>query len=56
MIIGASGTGKTSIANCFINKHFNEHNKVSVGVEFYHKDITIEEKAIKVVLWDTAGQ
>ena len=56
VIIGESGTGKTNITTRYMKDRFNEHEKASVGVEFFSKTINLHGKTFKVTLWDTAGQ
>lgn len=35
---------------------FREETKTTIGVEFGHKTLRIEDKVIKAQIWDTAGQ
>ena len=55
-IIGDSYSGKSSILNQYINKSFNNTFTHTIGVDFYIKNIYLNEKNIKIQLWDTAGQ
>ena len=53
VIVGNSGTGKTSILNRYVYGKFNTRVPTTIGVEFSHKSCDDETK---LVLWDTAGQ
>ena len=55
ILIGNSGTGKTSIINRFINEKFEDSYKCTIGVDFLLKKIKINEQNIKLQIWDTAG-
>ncbi len=63
IIIGDSGVGKTNIINKYCKNDFSEQTKPTIGVEFYSKNLIINQKdpekaKIKICLqiWDTAGQ
>jgi small GTP-binding protein len=57
VIIGESGVGKTNIISRFISNEFSSENKSTIGVEFAHGEVKVEEGLnIKVQIWDTAGQ
>lgn len=53
VIVGNSGTGKTSILNRYVYNKFDTLVPSTIGVEFLHKD---HDDTTKLVLWDTAGQ
>ena len=56
VLIGDSGVGKTNIANRYTFNQFYYENKSTIGVEYFSKNITIENTKIKVHIWDSAGQ
>ena len=56
LLIGESGVGKTAILERYCDNVFNESLLSTVGVDFKAKYMTIENKKIKVQMWDTAGQ
>lgn len=56
IIVGNSAVGKTNILNKYINNKFDEFNKSTIGVEFFSKEIEINDLFIKIQFWDTAGQ
>ena len=55
ILIGNSGTGKTSIINRYINEKFEDSYKCTIGVDFILKKIKINNQNIKLQIWDTAG-
>ena len=55
ILIGDSGTGKTSILNKYINGIFTEKHLCTIGVDFLMKTIKIDDCYIKLQIWDTAG-
>jgi len=56
VLIGSSGTGKSSIMTRYTKDKFNETTRATIAVDFSHKDIDIEGSTVKVEIWDTAGQ
>lgn len=56
ILIGDSGTGKTSLINRYINNKFDSKYQCTIGVDFLMKKITLEDQTpIKLQIWDTAG-
>ena len=57
ILLGASGVGKTSIIKRYIEDVFDDSLlKPSLCFDFLAKEITRENKKIKLEIWDTAGQ
>ncbi|XP_019088583.1 PREDICTED: ras-related protein RABB1a-like [Camelina sativa] len=56
IIIGDTGVGKSCLLLKFTNKEFQAVHDLTIGVEFGAKMITIDNKPIKLQIWDTAGQ
>lgn len=56
LIIGDSGTGKSSLLLRFVNDTFDPDLASTIGVDFKVKTMVIEGKKIKLSIWDTAGQ
>jgi Ras-related protein Rab-2A len=56
ILVGDTGVGKTSLISRFIDGEFNVNHDFTIGVEFGFKNITINNKIIKLQIWDTAGQ
>lgn len=56
IIIGHSGSGKTSILKRLIDNSFVSNGQSTIGVEFEPKNMTVDGKKVKLQIWDTAGQ
>jgi Ras-related protein Rab-11A len=56
VVIGDSGVGKSNIITRYTSDTFKEKSKSTVGVEFGIKSFSVEGSAVKVTIWDTAGQ
>ena len=56
LIIGDGSVGKTSILRRFIQNTFSSNYITTLGVDFYTKDIILDQKKIHLKIWDTAGQ
>lgn len=50
------GVGKSSLLMRLTENEFKEEYEVTVGVEFGAFLLQIEDKIIKLQIWDTAGQ
>lgn len=55
LIIGDSFVGKTSFLSYYSNGSFNLHYLATAGLELITKDEIIDNKTIRIDLWDTAG-
>ncbi|KRW98587.1 P-loop containing nucleoside triphosphate hydrolase [Pseudocohnilembus persalinus] len=56
IIIGDSNVGKSCILSQFTEGRFKNEHDPTIGVEFGSKNLKINEKDIKIQIWDTAGQ
>ena len=56
VVLGSSGTGKTSFCNLWINNTFSEEYKATVMSEFSFKMYNHKGNYYKVQVWDLAGQ
>ena len=57
VLLGAAGVGKTCILNRYINNEFIDICNSTIGVDFFHGTIPLDENKSKTfTLWDTAGQ
>jgi len=56
IIIGDTGVGKSCLLLQFTDKRFQPMHDLTIGVEFGARMINIENKPIKLQIWDTAGQ
>lgn len=56
VLVGMSGAGKSSFLNRYINKKFYTNNPSTIGIDFLTKSREMEDKTIKLEIWDTSGQ
>jgi len=56
IIIGDTGVGKSCLLLQFTDKRFQPVHDLTIGVEFGARMINIENKQVKLQIWDTAGQ
>lgn len=56
IIVGDTGIGKSCMILRFVDGKFTALHDMTIGVEFGSKTINIDDKKIKLQLWDTAGQ
>ncbi|WZZ09059.1 hypothetical protein YC2023_094980 [Brassica napus] len=56
IIIGDTGVGKSCLLLQFTDKRFQPVHDLTIGVEFGARMITIDNKPLKLQIWDTAGQ
>jgi len=56
IIIGDTGVGKSCLLLQFTDKRFQPVHDLTIGVEFGARMITIDQRQIKLQIWDTAGQ
>jgi len=55
IVVGDSGTGKTSFVNKWIKDTFDENYKATIVSEFSYKIYDYKNKSYKIQLWDLAG-
>ena len=56
IVIGDSGVGKSCLTNKATKNIFEESYNATVGFEFFTFNIKINNKIIKLQVWDTCGQ
>ena len=56
VVIGESNVGKSNILTRYCKNEFEKETKMTIGVEFFTKIVTIQGKTLKFQIWDTAGQ
>ena len=55
IIIGDSTVGKTSLLTRYTTGNFKEEYLPTIGIDYYIKNETINNKIIMIKLWDTVG-
>ncbi|MHA2130550.1 MAG: ADP-ribosylation factor-like protein, partial [Promethearchaeota archaeon] len=53
---GDGGVGKTTLLYRYVEGRFLESTKMTLGVEFFMKEIHIEDEIINLQVWDFGGQ
>lgn len=53
ILVGDASVGKSTLLNYYINRQFTDSNNPTMGVEFATKKVQINDKVIKLQLWDT---
>jgi small GTP-binding protein len=56
IVVGNSGTGKTSFVNKWTKNTFSEHYKATIVSEFGYKIFELNGKFYRIQLWDLAGK
>lgn len=56
LMLGDASVGKTSLTIRYISGSFMEDLKLTIGVDFYSKNMQIKDKRIKLQLWDFGGE
>ena len=56
VLVGDSNVGKTNIVSRFVRNRFSSETRNTIGVDFSSISLDIDGKAVKVQIWDTAGQ
>jgi len=54
--VGDSSVGKSCLLLQFTDKRFKQSHDLTIGVEFGARTIPIDQQAVKLQIWDTAGQ
>ena len=55
-IFGDGGVGKTTLVNRYLTKVFDEDIKMTVGADFYVKDLEVDGKKVVIRIWDFGGE
>lgn len=56
VFVGDQAVGKSSIITRFIKDQFDSTHNPTVGIDFVSKNLNIGGTAVRLQLWDTAGQ
>ncbi|MHA1148786.1 MAG: GTP-binding protein [Promethearchaeota archaeon] len=55
-IFGDGGVGKTTLVNRYLTGNFKENMTMTIGVNFYIKEVNIGGTKVKLQIWDFAGE
>ncbi|MFX1257156.1 MAG: Rab family GTPase [Promethearchaeota archaeon] len=53
---GEGGVGKTTLLNRYVEGHYSPETKMTIGVQFFLKEVKIDDKKVVLQLWDFGGQ
>ncbi|MFW9898516.1 MAG: Rab family GTPase [Candidatus Thorarchaeota archaeon] len=56
VIFGDAGTGKTTLTQRYMTNLFKSDSRMTIGVEFEVKSLEIDDKKIKLQIWDFGGE
>lgn len=56
ILAGNFGVGKTSLFNRFVHNKFDERYHTTIGVKVDSKVVETEKGALKLMIWDIAGE
>eukprot|EP01017_Pseudomicrothorax_dubius_P015244 TRINITY_DN17640_c0_g1_i1.p1 TRINITY_DN17640_c0_g1~~TRINITY_DN17640_c0_g1_i1.p1 ORF type:complete len:211 (-),score=43.95 TRINITY_DN17640_c0_g1_i1:145-777(-) len=56
LILGDSGVGKTNLMLRFVDDRYITSHLPTIGIDFKVRNLTIEDRKIRLQIWDTAGQ
>jgi small GTP-binding protein len=55
-IFGDGGVGKTTLTHRYMSGVFQEHYKLTIGMDFHVKKLEVDGKMISLQIWDFAGE
>ena len=55
IVIGTSGSGKTSLIKKFTKDKFSPGYLATIGVEFESKEMIVNEERVQLQIWDTVN-
>ena len=53
---GEGAVGKTTLLHRYVEGMFTSDTKMTIGVEFFMKELTVEKSPVTLQLWDFGGQ
>ena len=56
LVAGAGGVGKTTLLHRIVHNKFVENTKITIGVEFFLYNLTVNNIEANLQLWDFGGQ
>ncbi len=55
IVCGDSGVGKTTLNHRYVEGKFSADTKMTIGVEFFSKEVEIKGRTLKLSIWDLMG-
>ena len=56
VFLGEQSVGKTSLITRFMYDSFDNTYQATIGIDFLSKTMYLEDRTVRLQLWDTAGQ
>ena len=56
LVLGDGGSGKTTLLHRYVNGEFIDTTTMTIGVQFFTKQIAIDSTNVSLILWDITGQ
>ncbi|MEJ2249306.1 MAG: GTP-binding protein [Candidatus Lokiarchaeota archaeon] len=56
LLAGEGGVGKTTLLKRYVEGTFSAETKMTIGVEFFLKELVIDGRNVMLQLWDFGGQ
>ena len=56
VIFGDAGCGKTTLTQRYLTNLFKSDTTMTIGVDFEVKSLEIDEKKVKLQIWDFGGE
>jgi small GTP-binding protein len=56
VVFGDAGSGKTTLTQRFKTDRFISDSQMTIGVDFETKDIEVDGKKVKLMIWDFGGE
>uniref|UniRef100_A0A915AS35 Uncharacterized protein n=1 Tax=Parascaris univalens TaxID=6257 RepID=A0A915AS35_PARUN len=56
VFLGEQGVGKSSIITRFLRNEVAEEYNATIGIDFFSKNVVVDDKTVRLQIWDTAGQ
>jgi small GTP-binding protein len=55
-LIGATGVGKSSLADRFVHSMFSDSYRTTIGVKIEALEVRRGDRAVQLVIWDMSGE
>ncbi|MFX1563428.1 MAG: Rab family GTPase [Promethearchaeota archaeon] len=56
VVVGDAAVGKTSLLVRYVEGIFDPKYLLTIGVDFFLKDVVIDNRLVRLQIWDTGGQ
>ena len=56
VFLGDQATGKTSIIKAFMYNTYDSNYQATIGIDFLSKTLSLEDRTVRLQIWDSAGQ